>query len=270
MRTEQENEDIGFISEMLAMVADFGCRHPWLVLLGTLLSCVLCLLGTFRYLEFHTQRNDLISPKKTYYQRWQQYVAEFGDDDDMVVVVEGADRARMILALEDLAGEVQKEPALFDRLFYKVDLRPLKRRALLFLSPEEIRRIQDSLKNMSLLLEPPVLGGLDPLFGWKSLTVQHLLHEAERRVAAVKVQKGTSEDDDFLRQLDVICQRGGDYLHDPDAYLNPWQSIMRGENGQEKQLEEPQYFFGQDDALAFLLVRPVKKSANGTRTSRLA
>jgi hopanoid biosynthesis associated RND transporter like protein HpnN len=268
MRTEQENEDIGFISEMLAMVADFGCRHPWLVLLGTLLSCVLCLLGTFRYLEFHTQRNDLISPKKTYYQRWQQYVAEFGDDDDMVVVVEGADRARMILALEDLAGEVQKEPALFDRLFYKVDLRPLKRRALLFLSPEEIRRIQDSLKNMSLLLEPPVLGGLDPLFGWKSLTVQHLLHEAERRVAAVKVQKGTSEDDDFLRQLDVICQRGGDYLHDPDAYLNPWQSIMRGENGQEKQLEEPQYFFGQDDALAFLLVRPVKEKEGFTYSQK--
>jgi len=33
-----------------------------------------------------------------------KHIAEFGDDDDMVVLVQGADRAKMELALEHLAA----------------------------------------------------------------------------------------------------------------------------------------------------------------------
>ena len=112
-------------------------------------------------LKFHTQRNDLISPTKEYFQRWQQYIAEFGDDDDMVVVVEGNDRQHMELALEDLAQQVADKPELFDRLFYKVDLRSLSNRVAA-VSPCRGRfaQIQDSLKDMSLCCER-LIGAVD-------------------------------------------------------------------------------------------------------------
>ena len=55
-----------------------------------------------------------------------------------MVVVSGADRGRMSAALEEVADRVRRQPDLFDRLFYKVDLRALHNRALLFLPPEEI------------------------------------------------------------------------------------------------------------------------------------
>src|SRR5580692_4996892 len=104
MHAQQENrEESGIINESLAFMANFGCRHPWIVLIGTFLTCAASLATTYFQLKFHTQRNDLISPSKDYLQRWQQYTAEFGDDDDMVVVIKGNDRPQMELALEDLA-----------------------------------------------------------------------------------------------------------------------------------------------------------------------
>ena len=57
-------------------------------------------------LRYHTSRNDLISARKDYQQRWQKYLAEFGDDDDMVVVVEGRDKAQMKAALDDAAQRI--------------------------------------------------------------------------------------------------------------------------------------------------------------------
>jgi len=262
METEPENrEEVGLINGLLAFLANFGCRHPWIVLAGTVLTCVASLVTSYVGLEFHTQRNDLISPNKPFYQRWQQYVAEFGDDDDMVVVVEGGDRQRMEAVLEDLAQQVEQKPKLFDRLFYKVDLRSLRNRAMLFLPVAQIRQIQDKLQDMWLLLELPLLPGLvgDPLFSWKSLGMQHLMHEGTRRLSTVRLNKGNSSDEDFFNQFSLICRGAGNYLNDPNSYKNPWVSVIPVKNANENYLQEPQYFFCGDGSLATLLVRPMKE-----------
>src|SRR5205823_5927827 len=137
-------------------------------------------------------------------------------------VVQGKERGQMVAALEDLAGQLQKHPELYDRLFYKVDLRSLRNRALLFLSADQIRLIQDNLQDLKLLLEPPVLAGLDPLFGWKSLNLMQLLHEGERRAVALAGDRNSAPDNDaFLRQLNVICQTAGAVVANPVAYRNP-------------------------------------------------
>ena len=160
-----EHEDVGPIPRLLAAVAHTGRRFPWLVLAGTAVSCAICLIYTFTHLTYENQRNDLHAKDKAYYQRWQNYVKEFGDDDDMVVVVRGAERGQMIGALEAIAERLRQHPELFDRLFYKVDLASLRNRALLFLSADQIRLIQENLQDLKLLLDPFPLGGLDPLFG---------------------------------------------------------------------------------------------------------
>ena len=114
------------------------CRRPRLVLALSVLACIASLYAACTRLEYHTQRTDLISPHKDYQQRWQRYLGEFGDDDDIVVVVQGTDRKRMERALDTLAGRVGTQPRLFDRLFYKVNLQSLHDRALLFLPVAEI------------------------------------------------------------------------------------------------------------------------------------
>src|SRR5262249_16521380 len=162
----------GLLAHVLARAVGLICRHPLAVLAITLVSCAVCGIYTWNNLTYLTHRNDLISNKKEYLKRWHQYVEEFGDDDDMVVVLHGDDRKKMEKVLDELAAEIEKRPESFERLFYKVDLTSLHRRALLFLPTEQIRQVQSHIQGMSLLLEPPVLAQLDPLFGWKSLSVQ--------------------------------------------------------------------------------------------------
>ena len=262
---DAEREEAGLIPRLLAAVAHLGFRFPWLVLLGTALSCGLALWYTCVNLTYENQRNDLHSKDKAYYQRWQQYVKEFGDDDDMVVVVRGKERGQMVAALEDVAGQLRQKPELYDRLFYKVDLRSLHNRALLFLPADQIRLIQDNLQDLKLLLEIPVLKALDPLFGWKSMNLLQLLHEGERRAIALAGDHASSPDNDpFLKQLNAICQTAGAVLDSPGAYKNPWQSILPSQPQQQDLMAEPQFFFSEDGSLAFLLVRPFKEEGSFT------
>jgi hopanoid biosynthesis associated RND transporter like protein HpnN len=268
MRSEPEREEDTIVSRLIVGLVRLVCSFPRITLALALIFCGLSVYASATYLTFRTQRDDLVSPKKDYQERWRQYVKEFGDDDDMVVVVRGQDRATMRAALEALAAKVQNQPALFDRLFYKVDLRPLHNRALLFLPADQIRQIQDNLQSMSLLLEPPVLGHLDPYIGWKSLTVSRLLGEAAQRVSA---DVGTGPlppgDKQLLTQLTAICDTAAAVLDDPAHYQSPWESILPP-SGQKDLLAEPQYFFSGDGTLAFLLVRPVKENDSFTMAQK--
>src|ERR1700753_1760145 len=118
-----------------AVVASVGwtTRHPWAVLIGCLGLVALSIHLSYTRLEYHTQRNDLLSAEKECQKRWQKYLDAFGDDDDMVVGVEGGARGRMPAALDAVADRVKQRPDLFDRVFYRVDLRAIHDRALLFM-----------------------------------------------------------------------------------------------------------------------------------------
>jgi hopanoid biosynthesis associated RND transporter like protein HpnN len=249
------------VRRLLVALVTLACRHPRSVLAVSALLAALSVLAAANCLQYHTQRNDLLSPHKDYQQRWRRYLAEFGDDDDIVAVVKGRDRVHMRQALDALAERVRGRPDLFDRLFYKVDLRGLRDRALLFLGTDEIRSIQDNLQGMGLLLR------LGPL-GWRGLTLASLLAEADRRAAALAPGKPLSPaDEQFFTQLLSISRTARDMLADPVRYRNPWSSLMSRPPGQQDLLAEPQYFFSPDSdqgTLAFLLVRPVKESGSFT------
>ncbi len=254
----------------LASAVGLVCRRPYLALLFTALTCAACGLFTWNKLAYLTHRNDLISNKKDYLKRWHRYVEEFGDDDDMVVVVRGSSREKLQQSLDEVAAEIQQKPERFHRLFYKVDLRPLQSRALLFLSTDQIRGVQNHLQGMSLLLEPPVLGTIfDKWVGWRNLSVQQLLRESERRLAVFDADQQNPEAEDFFRQLDAISRGVCEYLACQTAYRNPWRDAMPAGKGSSEadRLAKPQYFLSGDCTLAFLLVSPVTAKDNGNFTS---
>jgi hopanoid biosynthesis associated RND transporter like protein HpnN len=257
------------VHRLLVGLVTAVCRRPRLVLAAAVVLSVLSLIAFTTRLEYRTQRSDLINPNKDYQQRWRQYTAEFGNDEDMVVVVEGGDRARMQAALEALGTEVRRRPDTFDRLFYKVDLRHLHNRALLYLPAEQITQIQGNLQSMSPLLE------IGPL-GWELFTLDRLVGEAGHRADNLQPpQPLTPADQQFFTQLVAISKSATAAVADPAQYRNPWRSLLpppcpppgAGEGtggGQQDLLAEPQYFFSGDGALAFLLVRPVKEEGSFT------
>jgi hopanoid biosynthesis associated RND transporter like protein HpnN len=260
-------EDPGkLVHRLLAAFVGAVCHRPGLVLAAALMLCGLSAYLAATRLEYQTHRDDLIDPGKECQKRWHQYLAEFGEDDDMVVVVRGADRAAMRSALDDVAGRIAARPDLFDRLFYKVDLRPLHNRALLFLPAEEIQAIRDRLEPMRPLL---TLGS----FSWRGFTLQSLIGvEATRRLGLLKGGKPLdATDEQSFRQILAILRAADATLADPSAYRNPWSGVQAGGSGsaQEDLMTEPQYFFSGDGELAFLLARPKQQEGSFTaaRTS---
>jgi hopanoid biosynthesis associated RND transporter like protein HpnN len=246
------------VHRLLVATVELVCRFPRLILGTALTLCAISIYASSTRLEYRTQRSDLISPHKDYQQRWHKYLAEFGDDDDIVVVVQGKDSAQMKQALDALAGQLARETGHFDRLFYQVDLRHLRNRALLFLPKEQIAQIQNNLKSMSLLLD------FAPL-SWQSLTLMSLLREAEQRLGHVHPGEPLKPaDDQFLTQLASISRSAAATLADPARYHNPWGSLLAQSPEQKDLLAEPQYFFSGDGSLAFLLVRPIKEAGSFT------
>jgi hopanoid biosynthesis associated RND transporter like protein HpnN len=269
MRTDSEHEEARWLPHLLAGVAGLCGRRPWHVICLTLLSCGLSLYANFAHLEYQTQRNDLLSPNLDVYKHWQKFVNEFGDDDDMIVVVRGKDRATMESALEALATEIKHQPEHFDRLFYKSDLRSLQDRKLLFLPHEQIREIQHDIKKMSRLLEPPLSMDWMGLSGWIGLSLSQLLTQAEARINGLKNGVPLSHDDiQFFQQLEAICKTATNTLRDSDSYHNPWLNMLPTASHQEDLLATPQYFFPGNGSLAILLVRPVKEKDSFTAAKK--
>lgn len=54
-------------------------------------------------LGYRTSRLDLVNPKSDYNRLWLEYIKEFGEADDAVIVVEGAGREQVVPVLEELS-----------------------------------------------------------------------------------------------------------------------------------------------------------------------
>src|SRR5206468_5545726 len=120
-----------------------------------------------------------------------------------------------------VADGVRSQPALFHRLFYKIDLRPMHEHALLYLSPEQIRSIQDNLGRMG-----PLLGGPVGPLAWKSLNLTNLLRSARVRAGQLDPSAPLDPaDEQFLTQLDGVVRSASATLTDPAGYRNPWGSL---------------------------------------------
>jgi hopanoid biosynthesis associated RND transporter like protein HpnN len=201
-------------------------------------------------LEFRTQRDDLMAADKACQLRWRACLAEFGPDDDIVFVIEGSGRERMIEAVQALAIELRAKPDKFDRVFESVDLRALHDRAILYLSADEIRAVEARLDEQA-----PLLGAAASL-AWQGLTLDNLLARAETILAARQRGETLSETDlAYLRLITAILASAEQWLRGSDGFINPWATSGRASKDIEA-LERPRYFFSDDGSMVMLLARP--------------
>ncbi len=252
--TPQDTADApGRLARALAAVVAGVVRVPALVVaVGLVLVALAGWLAAER-LQYRTQRNDLISAEKECQKRWQRYLDEFGDDDDLIVVVRGGDRERMSAATETIARRLQERPELFDRVFHKVDLRNLYSRSLFYLSHDELKTVEQRLDGMD-----PLLGRFGAI-GWQTLSLQALLVQAS---FAQQSSHPSTADRDLLATLPKLLDSANRTLENPSAYVNPWQVADQQDRANE--LRVPQQFFTPDGKLALVLARPVKESQSFT------
>ena len=129
--------------------------RPWLVLSLALLLSALSIWFTSQKMEFLTGRDDLM-PKNTPFNRdFQTFRAEFGDMEDIVVVIESSDPERAGAFGTRLYGELSKDKQDFSDVFCPSALPFFQKNGLLFMSVDDIKELH---RNLS--LAAPVLKDL--------------------------------------------------------------------------------------------------------------
>src|SRR5262245_30040158 len=123
------------------------------IVVSLVLAAVACFL-TYTRLGYQTSRLDLLNPKSSYNKLWIEYIKEFGDEDDAVIVVEGQGREQVVPVLEELSRALSREDRLFHAVLHEVDLGKIRSKGLHYLSPEELRGIEGFLDEVA-----PILAG---------------------------------------------------------------------------------------------------------------
>ncbi|GFO61283.1 transporter [Geomonas silvestris] len=134
------------------LLFSLASRHPWLVLAVALVLSGLSLWFTAERMEFLTGRDDLM-PKNTQFNRdFKTWRAEFGDMEDIVVVIESKDAERAGAFGSRLYQELAKDKKVFADVFYPFALPFFQKNGLMFMSLDELKELH---RNLS--LAAPVL-----------------------------------------------------------------------------------------------------------------
>ena len=129
-----------------------AARQPWLVLVLALLLSALAVWFTAQRMEFLTGRDDLMPQNTSFNRDFHRFRAEFGDMEDIVVVIESADSERAGAFGKRLYEALSRDKEHFSDLFYPYALPFFQKNGLLFMPLSDIKELH---RNLS--LAAPVL-----------------------------------------------------------------------------------------------------------------
>jgi hypothetical protein len=198
-------------------------------------------------LSFQTSTRALLPQDAGYVVRYAEYAREFGELEDIVVVVEAGsfEGARAYAAA--LTEELKQGPVTFHRIAYRIDPKRFEGRQLLYLSTAELREIRDKIFDHQEFMES--FAG-DP-------SLARLLEGVNTQMAAAFVSnlfdiglqdKDLPVDTRFLR---VLLDQMASRLERPGPYRSPWGTLF---SFGEDPPDDAGYFLSEDKSLLFILV----------------
>ncbi len=120
-------------------------RFPLATIVVALLLSALALNYTRNNLEMLTGRDDLMPKNSKFHRDYTEYRQEFGDQEEIVIVVESADPEAAGRFGRELHGRLSKRTDLFREVFYPYALPYFQKNGLMFMSYEELRSLRDKL-----------------------------------------------------------------------------------------------------------------------------
>lgn len=128
-------------------VATVSARPRLMLWLVLLIACAGVGI-TVTQLQVRTSRSDLTDQASRFARNWQQYADTFGANSDLLVVIETpAPNAKLIRAvIDDLGARLNREPEHFENVLARVNLTAMRRKALQFLTPQEVERTASRLQ----------------------------------------------------------------------------------------------------------------------------
>jgi len=239
--TPQDNQFL--LAALLSWLTRRVMRSPTVVVLAGLALAAAALLITIDRLGFRTSRLDLLNPDSGYNKLWIQYIDEFGDKDDTVVVVEGTNQSHVIPVLEELAHVLSYEDQLFHAVLHEVDLSKIRSKGLHYMSLDNLHQLEHFQQTVS-----PVLRG-----NWAQLSLRPLLSNLSQQLEPSATQAVPSHQADTVQLLDLLIHSLLDSITQNGPYHSPWQG-MHDSMVTLSQIES-EYLLTKQGQLGFVLLR---------------
>lgn len=250
--SESDASEEGYIPGALQALTLAVAQRPVLTLTMVALLTVIAVGVSARFLTFKTNRADLISPDTAFQQRWLKFVEKFGDDSDVVIVVEGENAAAIQPVLDHVGTRLEAEKELFHRVLYRVDVGALRSKAMQFLSPMELEAAYNRLA-----MYAPILEGHWDRAGLDSYC-RRLADQIEQRAQ----QGALSENDGTLVQAEALSASLLNFLKDPRGFTNPWPEVVSASSFPAMDEFGSHYQITPSGKMGFVLALPRNVSTN--------
>jgi hopanoid biosynthesis associated RND transporter like protein HpnN len=237
----------------LAGLVRASAHRPWTTVLLSVTLAVVAGLYTAHTLEFITSPLRLLPQHAPYVVRMKQHLQDFGELNDIVVVVEAAESEAARRYAARLVETLHRD-GFGARITYRVDPAFFERRGLLYLSVEDLVRLRDRLFDYEEFIthyaERPTLVRL----------LEGLNQQFANALALGFLDLGLgSRAEGDLRFLDVVVSEIAARVEGPSPYVSPWATgLSMG------RFDDPDagYFLSSNKHLLFLFVQQRRDEGN--------
>jgi uncharacterized protein len=251
------------LPRMPQFLAALAIRRPWTLVIAAGLAAMLSLWVAATRLEFRFGHTDLVSASDRYRQLDERDRREFEEvPGRVVVVVRASDPEHAKAYAAALAAKWAHDPKI-ERVLHRIDLAPLKAKALWYLSPADLAALHERLAVHQERLVS--LAG--------ARTLDDLLARLNREVTSAligRVFTGFLDDDeeekeqappDLTLVLSLLRELNR-WLDGARTYQSPWMAALGGTNP----LPSPDGFLWSDDQrLLFVLADPRRDTTEFNR-----
>ena len=232
-----------------------------MTLTAAVVLAALSVVYAFTFLQFATSQRALLPQGKRFIERYVEYDREFGDLDDLVLVVQAPSLPEATIYANRLVRELRDNRVPLDRINYRIDPKQFEGRALLYLSTDRLKEIRERVFDYQEFMEKfadrPTL---DQLVDGIATSIAQAFVTGLLDLgldSGPGVSKGSLD----LRFIhDVVTQIAG-RLDRPTPYRSPWGGLF-SVGGDDS--EGAGYFLSDDQRLLFILAEPTSKSGSFT------
>jgi uncharacterized protein len=244
------------LGRRLRWLVHLACQRPWTTVLAAVLLAVASVGYALATLTFATSTRALLPSNKPYIERYVQYDREFGELDDLAIVVEAASLQEATVYAGRLVRELRAARVPLTRVAYRIDPKQFEGRALLYLGLDRLREIRERIFDYQEFMEAfAARPTLDQLVGGVATQL------AEAFVGGF-LDLGLSEGKralDLKFVHDLVAQISTRLDH-PAPYRSPWGGLFSvgGDTAGAG------YFLSDDQRLLFILAEPGSESGSFT------
>ena len=246
------------IGRLLRQLVRLSCRRPWLTVLVAVLLAFVSVVYAVTTLTFATSTRALLPRNQPYIERYVQYDHEFGDLDDLAVVVEAPSLQEATVYAGRLVRELHAARVPLTRVAYRIDPKQFEGRALLYLGLDRLTEIRERIFDYQDFMEAfAARPTLDQLIDGVSTQLAQAFMGGFLDLG-LSESKGALDlrfVHDLVAQISVRLDR-------PAPYRSPWGALFSV--GSDGDSASAGYFLSDDQRLLFILAEPQSKAGSFT------